>query len=97
MNSIDDVSRAIGHLEESVKIATVQQTKIFDKLDDMNNRLACLPTVVKRVEEHHKHIEDFKALKSKGTGVLIAVTIGAGVLATAAREAWSMFKVKIGG
>jgi len=97
MTDIDQISLSIGHLEQAVKTATAQQSKIFDKIDDMNNRLACLPPLVKKVEEHHKHIEDFKTLKNKGTGVLVSITIGAGVLATAAREAWSMIKVKLGG
>jgi hypothetical protein len=80
MPGLDDISRAIGALQEAADTASREREKLFDKLEQIAERLAPLPALVDRVRNHDQQLEELQTAKNRGIGWLAGAAAGGGGL-----------------
>ena len=82
-DSINDLSRILGRLEADCAAAQNQRAELFKAMNQIKSQLGCLPQLVKTVEGHTSDISEFKKLKNRAAGVLLALTFAGGALGSA--------------
>lgn len=81
---IDPASEAIGELR-------AQNRAILETLRAIDSKLAVVPRLMERVEAMWPHVEDYRKLKQRGIGLLMAASIGGGGLWELVRSTWAHF------
>ena len=91
--SIDDVSQTLGELVASVRTLTKQTGDQWEKLDEIEKTLAKVEALADDIAEMKPAVDEFKALKQRGLGVLGMI----GLLASGAGAGAVYFMEKIMG
>jgi len=96
MPDTNDVSfsRILGRLEADSSAAKNQRAEIFTQLKDVKAKVSCLPQLAKTVESHSMVIDDYKRLKQRAIGIVIAVTGLASALASGLSYLANKFMLK---
>jgi hypothetical protein len=91
--SIDDVSKTLGELVASVHSLTNQTRDQWEKLEEIERHAAKWEGVADDISEMKPAVDEFKALKQRGLGVLGMI----GLLASGAGAGAVYFMEKIMG
>ena len=91
MSGLDQISAAIGRLQEAQENAERQRERMFEKLDSIAVQTAELPALARRIGEMEPHVEDYKRLKQRGVGVLGLIAVAGSLLGAWVRELWEGF------
>src|SRR5262249_51516237 len=65
MAGLDDLSRVIGALQEASETASRERERLFNKLEEIAERLAPLDGLVKAVQAHEKKLDELQAMKDR--------------------------------
>lgn len=91
MSGLDQISAAIGRLQEAQANAARQRERMFEKLDGIAAQTAEIPALARRIGEIEPHVEDYKRLKQRGVGILGLIAMGGSLLGAWIRELWDRF------
>ena len=92
---LDQISLQIGRLLSSQEAQAERGSSMLKKLDDISQKVTTIGGVVENISESHeelkrqvnsgivKDIDDLKALKNRGLGIIAAVSVIAGSAAAA--------------
>ena len=90
MGGLDDVSKAIGRLEEGHESAQRQRANLFVKMEEVQKTLAELGPVVERVAQHEEQISSLIAFRNRLLGVAAALGSGCGLVAAWLKDHFEM-------
>ena len=77
---LNEISRAIGSLQEAARAAQRSHEAIWLELKEMRSELAVVVALKKDVDDMRPHVEDWRRTKQRGVGLLAAAGIGGGLL-----------------
>ncbi len=89
-DNLDQISLQIGRIQSTLEEGTRQREALFRKLDLLGDNMSEVKGAVRSVSERHDAlkskvdaqvmpaIEDMKAMKSRGLGIMAGVALAAG-------------------
>jgi hypothetical protein len=77
---LDQISQAIGCLQESARAAQRTHDAIWSELKELRSELAPIVALKKDVDDMRPHVEDWRRTKQRGVGLLAAAGVGGGLL-----------------
>lgn len=79
-----ETQRLLGSLETAIKSVNGSIVKMDEKLDTVGETVVRIDSSVrsawKKIEEHNKHIEDFKKIKNQAFGIATFVGFLGGIV-----------------
>jgi chromosome segregation ATPase len=91
VTELDQISAAIGRLQEAQESAERQRARIFEQLARIAEQTSEIPGLANRIEAMEPHVEDYRRLKQRGIGVLGVIAVGGSLLGAWFRELWDRF------
>jgi hypothetical protein len=80
LGRLDQISQAIGGLQESACAAQRSHDAMWLELKQMRSELVQIFALKKDVDDMRPHVDDWRRTKQRGVGLLAAASIGGGLL-----------------
>lgn len=78
IGDIHEISRALGSMEQSIKALEIGLARSLDQQKENAPKLQKIGEISEKLAKMETSLDEFTALKNKGRGILIGVSLAAG-------------------
>ncbi|WP_299377282.1 DUF1515 family protein [uncultured Kiloniella sp.] len=91
MTNLNEVSQAIGRLQQAYEFQQETTKDILAELKDLNQKISNFEKVANDVGDMKPIVDDLTKIKNKGFGVLIGLGVGAGGVGAALKDVFGKY------